>query len=104
MIAFNLKKLIEDDGLEGNLFIGKIFQKAGWGGVSYVERVGMSGHFFVPGAMLGGIGKEIFVLGLSHLFTVDQSRGIPNFTLPSPKEMKMYATFSTATYFCFSGF
>jgi hypothetical protein len=85
MIAFNLKKLIEDDGLDGNLFIGKIFQNAGWGGVSYVERVGMSGHFFVPGAMLGGIGKEIFVLGLSHLLTVDQSRGIPNFTLPSPK-------------------
>jgi hypothetical protein len=77
--------LIEDDGCEGNLFDGKVFQKAGEGGTSYVGRVGMSGHFLVPETVAGGFGKEILVFGLSHLLIVDQSRGIPVLTLPSPE-------------------
>ncbi len=82
--------MIEDDGWEGNLFDGKVFQKAGEGGTSYVERVGMSGHFFVPETVAGGFGKEILVFGLIHLLIVDQSLGIPVLTLPSPECRKYF--------------
>ncbi len=81
--------MIEDDGCEGNLFDGKVFQKAGEGGASYVERVGMSGHFFVPETVAGGFGKEILVFGLIHLLIVDQFLGIPVLTLPYPEYRKM---------------
>jgi hypothetical protein len=82
--------LIEDDGWEGNLIDGKVFQKAGEGGTSYVESVGMSGHFFVPEIVAGGFGKEILVFGLIHLLIVDQSLGIPVLTLPSPEYRKYF--------------
>jgi hypothetical protein len=50
----------------------------------------MSGHFFVPETVLGGVGNDIFVFGFSHLLIVVQSRGIPVFTLPSPECIEFF--------------
>jgi hypothetical protein len=68
-----------------------------------VERVGMSGHFFVPEIVAGGFGKRIFVFGLIHLLIVDQSLGIPVLTLPSPEYGKYfeYAKYGSVYWYLF---
>jgi hypothetical protein len=73
-----------EEGCDGNLFDGKIFQNDGGGGTWYVDKVGMSGHFLSPESGTGGAGKDILVSGLSHFLTTFQSLGMPSLTLPSP--------------------